>query len=329
MANSGEQILPKNQVRGLPMAREFKRGSINWRGLRWLLIVSGALVVLPTANADEPSDKSDAAPPEIESQENVEYGKAGDVSLKLDLYRPKQQEPDARRPALVFIHGGGWQGGRKEDFGGLAADAARRGYVAVTIDYRLAPQHHFPAAVEDCKCAVRWLRAHADSLGVDPERIGAIGGSAGGHLVMMLGTMNKKEDGLEGNGGWPEQPSNVQVVVSYVGPTDLLADYPPISQRIVERFIGGDRDSMRDAYRRASPVTYVDASDPPMLLFQGTKDPLVPFEQAYLMACALTKAGVPGRVELILGAGHGFAPPEMKRTIDATFAFLDRWRRSK
>jgi len=260
-------------------------------------------------------------PYEVEPRENVEYGKADGVPLLLDLYTPKE----AKRPhaALVFIHGGGWSGGRKEDFRGLAAKAAAQGYVSVTIDYRLAPKYRFPAAVEDCKCAVRWLRAKADVLGVDRRRIGAVGGSAGGHLVMMLGAMND-HDGLEGTGGWSDQSSRVQAVVSYVGPTDLMAEYPDVSKSIVARFIGGSRDKMPDAYRRASPITYVDKSDPPMLLFQGTSDPLVPYEQAFRMATALSQAGVPGRVEILLGEGHGFSHDEMQRTLAETMAFFDK-----
>jgi len=259
---------------------------------------------------------------EVVAHENLQYGTGAGKPLHLDLYQPEGIDEPA--PGLVFIHGGGWQGGRREDFRGLASDAARRGYVAVTITYRLVPEHLFPAAVEDCKCAVRWLRAHAEKWNLDPDRIGAIGGSAGGHLAMMLGAMDE-EDGLEGEGGWAETSSRVQAVVSYVGPTDLTADYPQMSRNIVERFIGGTKEDMPDSYRRASPITYVDADDPPMLLYQGTKDILVPYEQAFFMATALTKAGVPGRVEIIIGAGHGFQPDEMQRTIDSTFAFFDRY----
>src|SRR6476620_10344115 len=118
---------------------------------------------------------------------------------------------------------------------------------------------------------------------------------------MMLGVMDKA-DGLEGEGGWADQSSKVQAVVAYFGPVDLLGEYPPTSQNIVKNFIGGTKEEKTAEYKRASPITYVNAGDAPMLLFQGTEDVLVPYDQAYVMAKALTSAKVPGRVELMLGA---------------------------
>lgn len=258
---------------------------------------------------------------EIEFRRDVVYGNVGELQLKLDLAAPKNLR--AAAPALVAIHGGGWAAGRKEDFGDIIRAAAGRGYVAVSVGYRLAPQHPFPAQIEDCKCAVRWLRAHAAELKLDPRRVAAVGGSAGAHLAMLLGTMDPA-DGLEGDGGWTEQPSKVQAVVSYVGPTNLIGDFPPSSQQILKNFLGGPEDQKRDLYRRASPVNYVDAQDAPMLLFQGTKDQLVPHDQAVQMAEALTRAGVAGRVEILLGEGHGFRPAEMQRTLSVMYEFLDQ-----
>lgn len=255
----------------------------------------------------------------VELKTDVEYGKVGDEALLLDLVTPPKS--DTPRPGLIFIHGGGWAGGRKEDFTAFAKDFATAGYVAVSVNYRLAPKHPCPAQIEDCKCAVRWMRAHADELGLDPERIGAIGGSAGGHLALMLGVMDEG-DGLEGEGGWPDQSSKVQAVVNYVGPTDLMGTLPPISRGILKNFLGGTREEKRELAIQASPVTYVSAGDAPCLSFMGTKDPLVPHEQGVLLANKLTEAGVPGRVEFILGAGHGFEPEEMRRTIEAAKEFL-------
>lgn len=260
-----------------------------------------------------------AEPLAVDVKTNVEYGQAGGEKLLLDLSLPPKA--DKPRPGLVFIHGGGWAGGKKEDFAGLAKDFAADGYVVANIDYRLAPKHYFPAQVEDCKCAVRWMRAHAEELGLDPQRIGAIGGSAGGHLALMLGVMDSG-DGLEGDGGWPDQSSKVQAVVNYVGPSDLLGTLPDISQGILANFLGGKREEKHDAAVKASPVTYVNAGDAPSLTFMGTKDPLVPHEQGVILANKLTEANVPGRVEFILGAGHGFAPEEMQRTLKASKEFL-------
>jgi acetyl esterase/lipase len=267
---------------------------------------------------------------EVETHDDVVYGTGAGEDLKLDLALPKGVETP--RPALVFIHGGGWAAGNKRMFRPLIKQAAERGFVAASVGYRLAPKHRFPAQVEDCKCAVRWLRAHADEFNVNPDQIGASGASAGAHLAMMLGTMDS-QDGMEGSGGWQDQSSKVQVVVSYFGPTDMtstsvegLAGGEYVQEaavrRIIENFIGGPVDDNADTLRLASPVTYVNEGDAPMLLFQGTRDPLVPFDQAFSMATALTKAGIKGRVELILQANHGWFGDEMTRTVDGTFDFF-------
>jgi len=275
-----------------------------------------AIVVL----ASLPSALSRGAEPlAVEVKTDVEYGQAGEEKLLLDLSTPPKG--DQPRPGLIFIHGGGWAGGSKNDFAGLAKDFAAEGYVVANVNYRLAPKHVFPAQVEDCKCAVRWMRAHAEELGLDPERIGAIGGSAGGHLALMLGVMDSG-DGLEGDGGWADQSSKVQAVVNYVGPSDLLGTLPVISQNILTNFLGGKREEKHDAAEKASPVTYVNEGDAPSLTFMGTKDPLVPHDQGVILANKLTEAKVPGRVEFILGAGHGFAPEEMHRTLQASKEFL-------
>jgi acetyl esterase/lipase len=265
---------------------------------------------------------------EVELLRDIKYGTGGGEDLKLDLARPKapQQANGTRqaRPCIVFIHGGGWAAGNRSVHLPHIQDVAAQGYTAVTVGYRLAPKHVFPAQIEDCKCAIRYLRAHAGELGIDTTRIGAIGFSAGAHLAMMLGTMDPP-DGLEGSGGWPDQSSKVQAVVSYFGPTDLTLEYPDTSRNIVRNFIGGTKADKLADYRRASPVTYVSKGDAPMLLLQGTKDALVPHEQAVVMADALTRAGVPGRVELLLGANHGWRGDELNRTVAAHAAFFEQY----
>jgi acetyl esterase/lipase len=260
-----------------------------------------------------------ADPPEIELKQDIQYGAGGDEKLHLDIASPKDaKEP---LPCLVFIHGGGWAAGHRKAHVGQIQEAAKAGYVAATVTYRLAPKHPFPAQIEDVKCAVRHLRAKADDYKIDKGRIGAIGFSAGAHLSMILGVMDK-DDGLEGNGGYPDQSSKVQAVVAYFGPTDLTREYPPASRNIIKNFIGGTLAEKPEAYKRASPITYVNAGDAPMLLFQGTKDELVPHDQAVLMADALTKAGVPGRVELMLGARHGWRDDEARRTMKGAMDFF-------
>ncbi|MBX9792147.1 MAG: alpha/beta hydrolase [Pirellulales bacterium] len=288
-----------------------------------LLSLVFALARLETMRAEEPAAPAAAdRGVEIELRENVPYGTGAGEALTLHLAKLKNTE--GRLPVIAYIHGGGWRAGNKDGHKLDAIEAAKRGYLSVSIGYRFAPKHQFPAQIEDVKCAIRWLRAHADELGIDPQRIGAIGYSAGAHLSMMLGTMDSA-DGFEGSGGWADQSSKVQAVVAYFGPTNFEAPYPAITVPIVESFLGGSREQKPEAYKQASPVSYVNAGDAPTLIYQGTKDILVPYEQAFEMANALSKAGVPGRVELLLGLGHGWKPEEMVRTQAGALAFFDQF----
>lgn len=275
------------------------------------------LVLLSPVLAEGPKP-----PDDVRFDDDVVYGKGGDVDLTLDLARPKEAKGTSH--CILIIHGGGWAAGQKESHDDMTWEFARRGWVAASVGYRLAPKHPFPAQVEDVKCAVRFLRAHAEEYGIDPKKIGAMGFSAGAHLSMMLGVMGK-DDGLEGDGGWADQSSQVQAVVSFFGPADMLAeDLPAQSKDILRHWIGGAASDMAEEYREASPLTYVSPGDAPMLLLQGTKDPLIPHTQAYVMVEALTQAGVPGRVELLIGAGHGWGDPvELKRSLEVTCAFFE------
>lgn len=260
-------------------------------------------------------------PDGVAFEKNVVYGKAGEVELTMNVAKPK--DVAGPLPCVLIIHGGGWAAGNKDMHNDLTWTFAKRGYVSATVGYRLVPKALYPAQIEDVKCAVRYVRANAEKLGVDPKRIGATGFSAGGHLSMMLGVMGKG-DGLEGEGGNPDQDSQVNAVVAFFGPTDFInVVFPDASRPIVEKWIGGTRDDKKEEYRKASPVTYVSKGDAPTLIIQGTKDPLVPHDQAYRMADALTAAGVPGRVDLIVGAGHGWGGAELLRTADITFAYFD------
>lgn len=295
------------------------------RTRRAIVLTCGALfaaiIFVPTVRVS-----AQAQPPEgVAFEPNLECGKAGEQALKLDLAYPAQLEKSV--PCVLLIHGGAWRGGKKDDalMTQLLFDFAKAGYVSASLQYRLCPKHPFPAQVEDVKCAVRFLRAHADKYHIQSEKFGAVGFSAGGHLAMMLGATSAK-DSLEGTGGWADQNSQVQAVVSFFGPTDLAADdLPEISQGFVRDFIGGTKDEKPEAYHRASPIQYLDKSDAPVLMFQGTKDQLVPHTQAYKMADAMTQAGVTGRAELLLGADHGWLGKDLDETKQKTFDFIARW----
>ena len=282
------------------------------------------LVVLATTSISVGDDTpAGLTPPAgVLYEQDVEYGKAGDVSLKLHLARPEKSAQPA--PCIVVIHGGAWRGGDKAMHIPQILEFAKSGYASVSVGYRFCPQHKFPAQIEDVKCAVRFLRANAAKYNLDPNRIGAIGFSAGAHLSLLLGVMDM-DDGLEGGGGNPDQSSKVQAVVAYFGPTDLNADdIPPVSTGLLIDFVGGPKKDTLEIRKKASPITYVTKNDAPLLIFQGTKDSLVPHTQATVMADAMTKAGAPGRVELLIGADHGWGGEELKHTVEETQRFFAR-----
>ncbi len=259
---------------------------------------------------------------EIDVLSDIVYGKGGEVDLHLDLARPKNLAAPA--PCIVVIHGGAWRQGDKSMHANEIRSFAKHGFVSASIQYRFCPKYRFPAQVEDVKCAVRYLRAHADKYGIDPDRIGAVGFSAGAHLSMLLGAMDP-DDGFEGQGGWADQPSKVQAVVSFFGPTELAADdIPELSIPLVNALIGGPKEEHLQAFRDASPLTYISRGDAPMLLFQGTEDLLVPYSQAIKMVTAMTEADVPGRVEFLIDAGHGWGGADRELTVEATARFFQR-----
>ena len=253
---------------------------------------------------------------------DVTYATVDGQELKFDVAMPA--EGNGPFPAVLVIHGGAWRGGNKKDTGSLLPQFAKRGYVAVSPQYRLIPKAIFPGQVHDVKAAVRALRARASEFKVDPEHIGATGFSAGGHLALML-AVTDGDDGLEGDAPKDAPSSRVQAAVNYFGPTDLGADdIPPVSQPLVKDFIGGTPAEKPEECKKASPLTFVTKDDPPILTFQGTKDPLVPYTQAYRLTDAQTKVGAPGRVELLVGVGHGWGGDDLKRTLAETVEFFDK-----
>lgn len=283
-----------------------------------LLVVLACSVPLTTRAADEPKSK----PSDVVTDYDVVYTKAGDAELKLDVVRPA--EGDGPFPAVLAIHGGAWRQGNKKDTRQLLLEFARRGYVAVSPQYRFCPKETFPAQVHDVKAAVRFVKGHAKDYKLDPERVGAVGFSAGAHLAMMLGVTGP-EDGLEGEAPAGAPDTKIRAVVNYFGPTDFHADdIPRVSQDLLKDFLGGTIAEKGDAATKASPITYVNQGDAPILSFHGTKDPLVPHTQATKLADAQTKAGVPGRVELLLGFGHGWGGEDLAQTAEETYAFFKK-----
>ena len=240
-------------------------------------------------------------------ERDVIYGKVGEVELKLDIYHPKKAGAKPT-PVAVYVHGGGWTQGSKTGGAGLIAmpELLQRGYLVASIDYRLAPEFKFPAQIQDAKCAIRFLRAHAKEYDLDPERIGVFGGSAGGHLVALLGTADASA-AFDTSGGSTNQSSRVQAVVDFFGPSDLTLGTGGGNPRLAENVFGAkSRDD--EVLKRASPVTYATPDDPPFLILHGDQDKVVPLAQSERLLEVLKNVGVPASLVVVTNAGHGFAP---------------------
>lgn len=297
--------------------------------MRHLCGLSFACVLLTVYSQAQEQPRSIALPDGTKVMRDVPYVQGGHERNKLDLYLPEKAE--GVLPVVVWVHGGAWQGGSKE--GCPAVFMVPRGYAVASINYRLSQHAPFPAQIEDCKAAIRWLRANAKKYHLDPNKIGAWGASAGGHLVALLGTAPDVKE-LEGSGGNSEYSSNVQAVCDWFGPTDFLRmdiqagalgkmkhDAPTSPE---SRLIGGAIQENRDKVARANPITYVSKDDSPFLMMHGDQDPLVPIGQSELLAEALKKAGVEVAFKRLEGAGHGgpqFNSPENRKLI---LAFFDR-----
>src|SRR5215212_2939819 len=238
-------------------------------------------------------------------EKDIEYSNPDNQHLQVDLARPDGEGP---YPAVICIHGGGFRAGTRQAYDGLIKKLAKNGYVAVTVEYRLAPKYQFPAAVYDVKAAVRWLRANAAKYDVDPDRIGVTGGSAGGHLAQFLGvTAGLKQ--FEGEGGNPQQSSRVACVVNFYGPSDFTKSYGKSvdAAEVLPLFLGGNLEQARPKHILASPLYWVTPDAAPTLLIHGTKDQYVAYEQAVWMLDKLLNAGVEAELVTMQGARHGFA----------------------
>lgn len=245
-------------------------------------------------------------PEEITAKLDVVYADYGQRQMHLDLFQPKELAKPL--PVLVVIHGGGWQKGDKSKFRAMAQQLALKGWITAAIEYRLSGEAQFPAALHDCKAAIRWLKANAKQYHIDPNRIGLVGGSAGGHLAALVAATGK-EKSLEGNGGNAEQSSAVQAAVILGGPTDLT--WEPIVERTRRnpqqsfsvKFLGSTYDKNPAVYRLASPVTHVDKNTPPLLFFDGQRDR--PGERYVSMVKRLDELKRPWEFSVIQHGHHG------------------------
>lgn len=259
-------------------------------------------------------------PEGIRAQRDVEYARAGDRPLLLDIFYPEKAGKPA--PLIIWVHGGAWRAGSKN--GTPAMFLLRHGYAVASVEYRLSQVATFPAQIEDCKAAVRFLRANAKRYSVDPERFGAWGSSAGGHLVALLGTAGDVKAFDKGEN--LDVSSRVQAVCDWFGPTNFLKmgkgamDHDSANSP-ESLLVGGPIQQNPEKVAAADPITYVTKDDPPFLIMHGDKDNTVPINQSELLHAALQKAGVSSVFKVMEGQGHGFRGPG---TTEPVLEFFDK-----
>jgi acetyl esterase/lipase len=247
---------------------------------------------------------------------DVIYSTADGQELRMDLYYPAYGES---WPVLIFVHGGGWTEGDKAP---LPVVPTFAGYLVASINYRMYPAYRFPAMIEDVKCAIRYLRAHAVAYNLDPDRIALIGHSAGGHLAALAGLAQE-------GAGWDvgehlDHPSQVQAVVAMSGPTDLTRQFPDWVMELKTDVFGEAQWAI------ASPVNYAHAKAPPFLIIHGDADAEVPVAQAHQLYDALLEAGAPVEKLILHNGGHGLEPvdgamtPSAEEMFAVVFSFLAR-----
>ena len=252
----------------------------------------------------------------VTTRESVVFGTGGGRELRCDIYEPPAGVKNGI--GILLLHGGGWSHGDRTQLRGYGVLLGRRGYTCVASEYRLTGEALWPAQIEDVKCAARYMRANAATLGIDPDRIVVSGNSAGGHLSLMAAVSDPSFEGSGGNAG----------VSSAVAAS--IAFYPPTG--LDRRDWGGlpalfGKGAATDVMRAASPLTYANASFPPTLIIHGNKDELVPEAEATNMYDALNRAGVPVELHMFANQPHGFdADPKLGRQCaEIMLSFLDRF----
>ncbi len=287
---------------------------------RTLVAVLTAIVIASRAASASAQDLK--IPDGVTFEEGIEYSNPDDQHLQINIARPKTGEGPF--PAVVCIHGGGFRAGHRDGYNGLCLKLAERGYVAVTVSYRLAPKYPFPAAVHDTKAAIRWLRAHAKEYKIDSQRIGTTGGSAGGHLAQFLGVTSGVAM-FEGEGGHSDQSSAVACVVNVYGPSDFTKSYGKSvdAAEVLPLFLGGNVETARHRHIVSSPLYWVTPNAAPTLCIHGTEDKYVAHEQAVWLIDKLKAADVEAELLTLPGAGHGFKGADATKADEALFAFFD------
>lgn len=259
-----------------------------------------------------------AVPSDLQYLHDVEIGNGGNRTLKIEICYPKTVS-STPWPALVYIHGGGWNHGSKDLHAKKIIGYAKKGYIGVAIQYRLTGEAIFPAQIEDCKLAIRYLRAHAEHYHLNPNKIGVWGTSAGAHLASLLGTL--PEGKFEGTGGWTSYSSRVQAVVDWYGPADFTTQFAN-DYSSVTALLGVNAFADLEKARSVMPGTYASSDTPPFLIMHGTADKTIPFTDSETFYNTLIEAGVNATLIPVEGAGHGLAAyPWASNTV---WKFLDQ-----
>lgn len=285
------------------------------------IVLSGFAALATVESAQQPGPRR-RLPESVKLEADIPYAGTDNPRQRLNLLLPRTPKGARPLPVIVYIHGGAWLGGdRSGGHGRLASFVAGGEYAGVSCGYRLTREAIWPAQIHDCKAAIRWIRANANKYNLDPDKIGVIGESAGGHLVAMLGTSGGVKE-LEGNlGSHKDISSRVRCVVDEFGPAELLAMQGAGSRMDHDgadspegKLVGGRVKDKKEVAIAASPVTYVSADDPSFLIIHGNKDPLVPYNQSERLSAVLKKAKVECYFITVDGAGHGgFRNPEVQK----------------
>lgn len=291
-------------------------------------ILLALFVVVPASAQNRrpgPGPGLPRTPDTIQAELDLPYAATDNPRQRLDLYLPKSSKSEKPLPLVVFIHGGAFMTGDKRDGLPMIMPFVASGeYAGASIGYRLSQEAIWPAQINDCKAAIRWLRANASKYNLDPDRIGVMGTSAGGHLAAMVGTSGGVA-ALEGKlGNYLGVTSRVACIVDQFGPTEFLTLHGENNRSPntpAAKLIGGPLPDNLEATRSASPITYIAANNPPFLIIHGTKDPVVKVTQSEQFFSALQKAGVDATFVRVIGGGHGgFSTPEVSQRIRAFFA---------
>ncbi len=262
-------------------------------------------------------------PGRVRIETDVVFSSGSGRELRCDVYTPPGR--DGAAPGVLLLHGGGWRRGERGAMRGYGIRLARHGYVCVASEYRLTPEAPWPAQIHDVKAAIRWMRAQAGQLRVDPERMAIQGSSAGAHLALLAaGTPGLAE--FEGDGGHAAEPTAVAAVVGIYTPTVFHHEGARPSGAVPAAALLGEAGSA-EAARDASPLAWVHKAYPPTFLLHGSSDRVVPPSASLRMYEALVGAGVPVELHMYAEQPHGFArQPQFQRLCSAEIAgFLSRY----